>query len=120
MTGFLSDPNTQSKAYWTLGSAAVATAAAAMLLPGFFAGLMFGAATDPVVDSIARAAGATLITSATVKYTLKVCAPIGFHGCDHGHLMTCYGVIIGFLLGLPGGRMKAAAAPTAAAAGKAK
>eukprot|EP00882_Tetradesmus_deserticola_P007162 GHRQ01007541.1.p1 GENE.GHRQ01007541.1~~GHRQ01007541.1.p1 ORF type:complete len:412 (+),score=105.36 GHRQ01007541.1:881-2116(+) len=72
MTGLLSNPSTQSSAYWTLGSAAIATAAAAMLLPGVFAGLMFGAATDPVVDSIARAAGATLIASATVKYTLKV------------------------------------------------
>eukprot|EP00882_Tetradesmus_deserticola_P025798 GHRQ01028367.1.p1 GENE.GHRQ01028367.1~~GHRQ01028367.1.p1 ORF type:complete len:264 (+),score=84.30 GHRQ01028367.1:154-945(+) len=71
MTGLLSNPSTQSSAYWTLGSAAIATAAAAMLLPGVFAGLMFGAATDPVVDSIARAAGATLIASATVKYTLK-------------------------------------------------
>ncbi|WIA30867.1 hypothetical protein OEZ86_000922 [Tetradesmus obliquus] len=74
MAGFLSDPATQSKAYWTLGSAGVATAAAALLLPGYFAGLMFGAATDPVVNSIARAAGATLIASATVKYTLKEAA----------------------------------------------
>jgi hypothetical protein len=90
MTGFLSDPNTQSKAYWALGSAAVATAAAAMLLPGFFAGLMFGAATDPVVDSIARAAGATLITSATVKYTLKVRTPPGDCCHDHAEWMLFY------------------------------
>jgi hypothetical protein len=78
MTGFLSNPSTQSMAYWSLGSAAVATAAAALLLPGYFAGLMFCAATDPVVDSIARAAGATLIASATVKYTLKVRLPALF------------------------------------------
>eukprot|EP00775_Hariotina_reticulata_P012810 gene12810-12938_t len=71
MTGLLSDANTQAKIYWVLGSVSLVTAVTALLLPAQCAGIMFGAAPDHVVQSIIRAAAATLLTTTIVKFTLK-------------------------------------------------
>jgi len=72
VSGFMSDPNKQAMSYWYLGTAALTTALACLAAPGPFASFMFGGVTDPVVNTLVRAAGATLVTSAAVKYTLKV------------------------------------------------
>jgi hypothetical protein len=49
-----------------------ATALVALAAPSLFAGTIFQASTDAVVDTMVRMTGATLITSAATKYTLKV------------------------------------------------
>lgn len=73
MSGFLSNPETHATGYWALGLVALGTAAACLILPGPFVSAMFGGSTtDSVVNSMVRSAGATLLTSATVKFTLKV------------------------------------------------
>lgn len=70
--GFLSDPMSQAQSYWYLGTAALVTACACLAVPGPVASLMLSGTPDAVMETLVRAAGATLITSATVKYTLKV------------------------------------------------
>jgi hypothetical protein len=72
VSGFMSDPDTQAQSYWYLGTAALTTALACLILPGPVASYMLAGAPDAVVKTLVRAAGATLITSAAVKYTLKV------------------------------------------------
>jgi hypothetical protein len=72
MTGVLSDASTQATTYWVLGGMSLMTAVTALLLPAQCAGFMFGAAPDRVVQSIIRAAAATLLTTTVVKFTLKV------------------------------------------------
>lgn len=71
VSGFMSDPDTQAQSYWYLGTAALTTALACLILPGPVASYMLAGAPDAVVKTLVRAAGATLITSAAVKYTLK-------------------------------------------------
>jgi hypothetical protein len=73
MTGLLSNTNSQAQSYWVLGSIAAATAVFALLAPGAFAGTIFQAPTDALVDTMTRMTGATLLASAATKYTLKVC-----------------------------------------------
>lgn len=70
--GFLSNPTSQAQSYWFLGSAALATALLCLTVPGAVARVMLSGQPDAVVQTLVRAAGATLVTSATVKYTLKV------------------------------------------------
>lgn len=70
--GFLSDPTSQAQSYWYLGTAALVTACACLAVPGPVAGVMLNGTPDAVVETLVRAAGATLVTTATVKYTLKV------------------------------------------------
>jgi hypothetical protein len=72
MHGFLCDPVSQAQSYWYLGTAALVTAVACLAVPGPVASLMLNGTPDAVVETLVRAAGATLVTSATVKYTLKV------------------------------------------------
>lgn len=69
--GILSDPVSQAQSYWYLGTAALVTAVACLAVPGPVASLMLNGTPDAVVETLVRAAGATLVTSATVKYTLK-------------------------------------------------
>lgn len=71
MSGFLSSCSTQSQSYWTLGTIAAATAVVALAAPSLFASTIFQTSTDAVVDTMVRMTGATLITSAATKYTLK-------------------------------------------------
>lgn len=68
----MSDPDTQAQSYWYLGTAALTTALLCLTVPGPVASYMLAGTPDAVVKTLVRAAGATLITSAAVKYTLKV------------------------------------------------
>jgi hypothetical protein len=58
--------------YWYLGTAALTTAVLCLVVPGPLASLMLNGTPDAVVRTLVRAAGASLVTSAAVKYTLKV------------------------------------------------
>jgi hypothetical protein len=58
--------------YWYLGTAALTTAVLCLVAPGPLASLMLNGTPDAVVRTLVRAAGASLVTSAAVKYTLKV------------------------------------------------
>lgn len=57
--------------YWYLGTAALTTAVLCLVAPGPLASLMLNGTPDAVVRTLVRAAGASLVTSAAVKYTLK-------------------------------------------------
>lgn len=70
--GFLSNPTSQAQSYWYLGTAALTTALLCLTVPGHVARFMLSGTPDAVVETLVRAAGATLVTSAAVKYTLKV------------------------------------------------
>lgn len=74
VSGFLSAPGTQSTAYTTLAALAAGTAAFALLAPSQFAGLVFKQPIDAVAETIVRSAGATLLLSASTKYTLREAA----------------------------------------------
>jgi hypothetical protein len=73
MSGFLSDPDTEARAYWLLGCVTAATSAECLLAPAATGGVLLRGATDAVVDAQIRVAGATLLTSTVVALTLKVC-----------------------------------------------
>jgi hypothetical protein len=76
VSGILSSPSTQAACYTLLASTAALAAPAALLAPGRLCVALLGgdAAADPsgAAVALARVAGATLLTSASVLYTLRV------------------------------------------------
>ena len=70
--GFLSNPTSQAQSYWFLGTAALGTALLLLTMPRQVATVMLNGHPDGVVETLVRAAGATLVSTAAVKYTLKV------------------------------------------------
>jgi hypothetical protein len=85
--GFLSNPTSQAQSYWFLGTAALGTALLLLTMPRQVATIMLNGHPDGVVETLVRAAGASLVSTAAVKYTLKVRREGGREG--GGHDLVC-------------------------------